>query len=43
GKIPNDMLENDIRQWVIKQSSFRIKSLDIFRVECSNEWFKLWL
>ncbi|CAF0765737.1 unnamed protein product [Rotaria sp. Silwood1] len=43
GKIPNDMMENDIRQWVIKQSSFRIKSLDIFRVECSNEWFKLWL
>ncbi|CAM2697535.1 unnamed protein product [Rotaria socialis] len=43
GKIPADMIECDIRQWIIKQSSFRIKSQDIFRVECSNEWFKLWL
>jgi hypothetical protein len=43
GKIPNDMIETDIRQWFIETNSFRFKPTDIFRVECSNEWFKLWL
>ena len=43
GKIPHDMIASDIRQWFIEQNIFRIKSTDIFRVECSNEWFKLWL
>lgn len=43
GKIPNDMLEHDIRQWTIQQNSSRIKSPDIFRIECSKECFKLWL
>jgi len=43
GKIPQDMIENDIRQWTIQQNPFRLKSTDIFRVECSNGWFKLWL
>lgn len=36
-------MENDIRQWIIQQNSLRIKSTDIFRVERSNTWFKLWL
>jgi len=43
GKIPHDMIENDIRQWIIEQNPFRIKSTDIFRVECTSGWFKLWL
>jgi len=43
GKIPLDMINCDIRQWFIEQNSFRVKSSDIFRVECSSEWFKLWL
>jgi hypothetical protein len=43
GKIPYDMIENDIRQWVLEQNSFRIQSTDIFRVECNSGWFKLWL
>jgi hypothetical protein len=43
GKIPYDMMENDIRQWILEQNPFRIKSTDIFRVECNSEWFKLWL
>jgi hypothetical protein len=43
GKIPHDMIENDIRQWIIEQNPFRLKSTDIFRVECNTGWFKLWL
>jgi hypothetical protein len=43
GKIPCEIRENDLRQWVLQQNPFRIKSTDAFRVECNNEWFKLWL
>ncbi len=43
GKIPYDMIENDIRQWVLEQNSFRIQSTDMFRVECNSGWFILWL
>ncbi len=43
GNIPLDMINCDIRRWFIEQNSFRVKSSDIFRVECSSEWFKLWL
>ncbi len=43
GKIPNDIIENDIRKWIIEQNPLRIKSTDIFRIECTNGWFKLWL
>lgn len=43
GKIPNDLIECDIRQWIIEQGSFRLQSIDMFRVECSHEWLKLWL
>jgi hypothetical protein len=43
GKIPQDMLENDIRQWIMEQNPFRFQSTDIFRIECNSGWFKLWL
>ena len=43
GNIPRDMLDTDIRQWILEQLPCRITSNDTFRVECTDKWFKLWL
>ena len=43
GLIPEVITENQTRNWILSQNLPRIKSNDIFRIECSNKWFKLWL
>lgn len=43
GKVPDEIPRQNLRQWFIENNSERIKDTDLFRIECSNEWFKLWL
>lgn len=43
GRITNTIPRENLRQWFIEQNSLRFKETDIFRIECTDEWFKLWL
>ena len=43
GKIPQEILNFDIKQWILQQTTKRIQPNHIFRVECTATYFKIWL